>query len=152
MTRSLLRRALPKTLLARNIALLIVLVMLSQACALGVSLHYVQRPRVERAAAVFATYVTTLDSLLAATPSGARAALPARLDMRAQLPSEAAEKPPRNLWRAYRAYQRDLFLDSLRAHLPADMPARWQSTGGQRLWIRLHAPADAPQAPYWIAL
>jgi two-component system osmolarity sensor histidine kinase EnvZ len=45
-----------------------------------------------------------------------------------------------------------MFLDSLRAHLPADMPARWQSGRAQHLWIRMHAPADAPQAPYWIAL
>lgn len=72
MTHAWLQRALPKTLLARNIILLIVLVMLSQVCALGVLLHYVQRPRVERAATVFATYVTTLDSLLQATPPGAR--------------------------------------------------------------------------------
>jgi two-component system osmolarity sensor histidine kinase EnvZ len=27
-----------------------------------------------------------------------------------------------------------------------------QTERGQRLWIRLHAPADAPHAPYWIAL
>ncbi len=147
-----LRALLPRTLLARNIVLLIVLVMLSQACALGVLLHYVQRPRVERAAAVFATYVTTLDNLLAATPPSARATLTARLDARTQLPDDATEAQPTNLLRAYRIYQRDVFLDSLRAHLPADMPARWQSVGGQRLWIRMHAPADAPQTPYWIAL
>jgi two-component system osmolarity sensor histidine kinase EnvZ len=147
-----LRRALPRTLLARNIALLIVLVMLSQVCTLGVLLHYVQRPRVDRAAAVFAVYVTMLDNLLAATPSGARSALIARLDARAQLPPEATEMPPPSLARAYRTYQRDMFLDSLRAHLPADMPVRWQTERGQRLWIRLHAPADAPHAPYWIAL
>jgi two-component system osmolarity sensor histidine kinase EnvZ len=152
MARSLLRRMLPRTLLARNIALLIVLVMLSQVCALGVLLHYVQRPRVERAATVFATYVSTLDNLLAATPPATRAALTARLDARTQLPPDSAETPPRNLLRAYRTYQRSVFLDSLRAHLPADMPARWQTEGGQRLWIRMHAPADAPQAPYWIAL
>jgi two-component system osmolarity sensor histidine kinase EnvZ len=152
MARSLLRRMLPRTLLARNIALLIVLVMLSQVCALGVLLHYVQRPRVERAATVFATYVSTLDELLAATPPATRAALTARLDARTQPPPESAEAPPRNLVRAYRTYQRNVFLDSLRAHLPADMPARWQTEGGQRLWIRMHAPADAPQTPYWIAL
>lgn len=152
MTPSLLQRALPKTLLARNIALLIVLVMLSQVCALGVLLHYVQRPRVERAATVFATYVTTLDSLLQATPPGARATLNARLDARAQLPAEAAQEPPPSVLRVYRTYQRNVFLESLREHLPADMPARWQSEGGQRLWIRMHAPADAPQTPYWIAL
>ena len=152
MARSLLQRVLPRTLLARNIALLIVLVMLSQACALGVLLHYVQRPRVERAAAVFATYVSTLDSLLASTPADARGALTARLDARTELPAEAAAAPPRSLLRAYRTYQRSVFLDSLSAHLPADMPARWQTEGGQRLWIRMHAPADAPHTPYWIAL
>ncbi|MFM0395544.1 ATP-binding protein [Paraburkholderia phytofirmans] len=152
MRRSLLQSLLPRTLLARNIALLIALVMLSQVCALGVLLHYVQRPRVERAAAVFATYVTTLDNLLAATPPNARRELTARLDARAQAPDEAAAEPPPNLMRAYRTYQRNVFLESLRAHLPADMPARWQTLGGQRLWIRMHAPADAPQTPYWIAL
>jgi two-component system osmolarity sensor histidine kinase EnvZ len=40
----------------------------------------------------------------------------------------------------------------LRAHLPADMPVRWQSEGGQRMWIRMRAPADTPHTPYWIAL
>ena len=152
MTRAWLQRVLPKTLLARNILLLIVLVMLSQLCALAVLLHYVQRPRVERAATVFATYVTTLDSLLQATPPGARAQLTARLDARTQLPADAALEPPPSLMRAYRTYQRNVFLDSLREHLPADMPALWQSEGGQRLWIRMHAPADAPHTPYWIAL
>jgi two-component system osmolarity sensor histidine kinase EnvZ len=152
MTRPLLRRLLPGTLLARNIVLLIGLVMLSQICSIIVLLHYVQRPRVERAATVFASYVTTLDSLLGSTPPDTRAALTTRLDARAEPPAEAIEEPPSNLARAYRTYQRDLFLDSLRAHLPADMPARWQTEGGQRLWIRMHAPADAPHAPYWIAL
>ncbi|MFB9127747.1 HAMP domain-containing protein [Paraburkholderia dipogonis] len=152
MKRPLWHRLLPRTLLARNIALLIALVMLSQVCALGVLLHYVQRPRVERAAAVFATYVTTLDNLLAATPPAARQGLTARLDARAEAPDEAAAAPPPNLMRAYRTYQRNVFLESLRAHLPADMPARWQTLGGQRLWIRMHAPADAPHTPYWIAL
>ena len=123
MTRAWLQRALPKTLLARNILLLIVLVMLSQLCALAVLLHYVQRPRVERAATVFATYVTTLDSLLQATPPGARAQLTARLDARTELPADAALEPPPSLTRAYRTYQRNVFLDSLREHLPADMPA-----------------------------
>ncbi|OLL28944.1 two-component sensor histidine kinase [Burkholderia sp. SRS-W-2-2016] len=156
MTRSPWRRLLPRTLLARNIALLIVLVMLSQVASIVVLLHYVQRPRVERAAAVFASYVTTLDNLLAATPPASRAALSARLDAREELPPEANDAPPHDLLRAYRGYQRRVFLDSLRAHLPADMPARWQTEGAQRLWIRMHAPAagtaESTGAPYWIAL
>ncbi|MDE1009868.1 MAG: ATP-binding protein [Paraburkholderia fungorum] len=126
--------------------------MLSQVCSLGVLLHYVQRPRVVRAATVFATYVTTLDGLLQATPPNARAGLTGRLDAREQLPAEATVEPPPSLLLAYRTYQRSVFLDSLRAHLPADMPVLWQFEGGQRLWIRMHAPADGPHSPYWIAL
>lgn len=172
MSRPLLQRVLPRTLLARNIALLIALVVLSQVCSLGVLLHYVQRPRVERAAAVFATYVTTLDNLLQSTPRAARDALAARLDARARLPGSALAEPPSSVLRGYRNYQRKVFLESLREHLPADMEARWQTEGGQRLWIRMHAPADGPggaasaavasgaaaseantsAAPYWIAL
>ncbi|MGF6484604.1 ATP-binding protein [Paraburkholderia sp. JPY419] len=159
MMRSLSRRLLPRTLLARNIALLIALVMLSQICSIVVLLHYVQRPRVERAAAVFATYVTTLDNLLAATPPASRAALTARLDAREQLPPEATDTPPHDLLHAYRTYQRGVFIDSLQKHLPADMPARWQTEGAQRLWIRMHGSlagagnaAGLASAPYWIAL
>ncbi|MGF6731953.1 two-component system osmolarity sensor histidine kinase EnvZ [Paraburkholderia youngii] len=159
MMRSLSRRLLPRTLLARNIALLIALVMLSQICSIVVLLHYVQRPRVERAAAVFATYVTTLDNLLAATPPASRAALTARLDAREQLPPEATDTPPHDLLHAYRTYQRGVFIDSLQKHLPADMPARWQTEGAQRLWIRMHGSlagagnaAGMAGAPYWIAL
>ncbi|WP_026228297.1 ATP-binding protein [Paraburkholderia atlantica] len=159
MMRSLSRRLLPRTLLARNIALLIALVMLSQICSIVVLLHYVQRPRVERAAAVFATYVTTLDNLLAATPPASRAALTARLDAREQLPPEATDTPPHDLLHAYRTYQRGVFIDSLQKHLPADMPTRWQTEGAQRLWIRMHGSlagagnaAGLAHAPYWIAL
>ena len=58
--------ALPRSLFARNIALLIFLVVVSQASSLSVLIHYVQRPRVERAAATFAIYVQALDELLRA--------------------------------------------------------------------------------------
>ena len=43
-----MRAVLPRTLLARNIALLVILVFVTQACSLFVLLHYVQRPRVQR--------------------------------------------------------------------------------------------------------
>jgi two-component system osmolarity sensor histidine kinase EnvZ len=142
------RIAVPKSLLARNIALLIVLVILSQACSLAVLLHYVQRPRVERAAAVFANYIAILDSLLEVVPQRAREAAMTRFESRASVPEEAASVPTANLLTLYRTYQRDVFLDSLRRQLPGDMPVRWQSEGGERLWIRMHTKGS----PYWIAL
>lgn len=143
------RLALPKTLLARNIALLIVLVMLSQVCSIAVLLHYVQKPRVERTAEVFANYVKILDSLFDAATDGTRAALVARLNGQLQPPSDtASSEPPAGGLRFYVAFQRAVFLDTLRRNLPADMLVRWQTEGGQHLWIEMHAHG----APYWLAL
>ena len=130
--------ALPKTLLARNIALLIVLVMLSQVCSLAVLLHYVQRPRVERTPRYFANYVKTLDALFdAAARQRARRAGGApqrsqRNRRRARRTRTAAE-PAAFLHRPISA---TCFSDACAQHLPADMPVRWQTEGGQRLWIR----------------
>lgn len=143
------RLALPKTLLARNIALLIVLVMLSQVCSIAVLLHYVQKPRVERTAEVFANYVKILDSLFDAATDGTRAALVARLNGQLQPPSDtASSEPPAGGLHFYVAFQRAVFLDTLRRNLPADMLVRWQTEGGQHLWIEMHAHG----APYWLAL
>lgn len=138
----------PRSLLARNIALLIALVMLSQVCSLAVLLHYVQRPRVQRTAVVFAHYITTLDALFEAAPDTARDALVARLNDHAQPPDAASLEPQSNLLHIYVTYQRRVFLDTLRQNLPADMAVRWQTEGGQRMWILLHAHST----PYWIAL
>jgi two-component system osmolarity sensor histidine kinase EnvZ len=148
MSVALRRLGLPRTLLARNIALLIVLVMLSQVCSLAVLLHYVQKPRVERTAAVFANYVITLDGLFEAAPDSARDALVARLNHGAQPPGADELETTSSLPHFYITYQREVFLDALRQHLPADMLVRWQTLGGQRLWIRIHAH----DLPYWIAL
>ncbi|MEW6341923.1 MAG: ATP-binding protein [Pseudomonadota bacterium] len=148
MRRIMPRLVLPRSLLARNIALLIALVMLSQVCSILVLVHYVQKPRVERTAIVFARYVTTLDSLFEAAPDGARDALIAHLNNGAQPPGPNDIEPSPSLLHFYLVFQRDVFLDTLRANLPADMQVRWQTEGGQRLWINMHAPGK----PAWIAL
>jgi len=142
------RLVLPRSLLTRNIALLVALVALTQVCSLGVLLHYIQRPRIERAAEVFAHYVLTLDGILAPMTADTARAVAARLDGQAQPPENAAAEPPPSLLNLYRTYQRDVFLEELRRHLPADMPVRWQSADGARLWIRVHVAG----APWWIAL
>jgi two-component system osmolarity sensor histidine kinase EnvZ len=141
--------ALPRSLFARNIALLIFLVVVSQASSLSVLMHYVQRPRVERAAATFAIYVQALDELLRATPPEARANIAARLEASRELPAgvDVADPVP-DVHDFYRTLQRKVFLAALRRHLPADMSVRWQADGEQRLWIHAHLG----QEPYWIAL
>jgi len=146
-----MRLALPRSLLTRNIALLVALVALSQACSLAVLLHFVQRPRLERAAEVFAGYVITLDAMLAALPPDAASAEVARLGVQAQPPPSAEPEPPPSLLRFFRTYQRDIFMAVLRRRLPPDIVVRWQAGGDERLWIRLHG-AGRPGSPAWLPL
>jgi two-component system osmolarity sensor histidine kinase EnvZ len=137
-----------KTLLARNIALLIALVALSQICSLSVLLHFVQKPRVERAAALFGAYITTLDQVLATSPETLRAMRVAQLAARDAPPGDAAQGPEFSVGRFYQSRQIEIFLAALRRHLPAGIEVRWQSGNGPHMWIRLHIAG----VPYWIAL
>ncbi|SAK72933.1 periplasmic sensor signal transduction histidine kinase [Caballeronia arationis] len=142
-----------RSIFARNIALLVALVALSQVCSLTVLMHYVQTPRIERAAATFANYIETLGGLIAAAPPDARAAFVERLHGQRELPADAVLEPPRSLTTLYRSYQRSTFLAMLRRHLPADVPVRWQFNDDrpgrdERLWFRVHVGGE----PYWIAL
>jgi len=143
----MMSKLLPRSVLARNIALLIVLMAFSQVCALSVLLHYVQRPRVERAAAVFGTYIRTLDNALTASPDSARDTLVARLDARAEPPADAVVEPRVRLRTFYRIYQLRVFLETLHRYLPDGTEVRWQASG-PRMWIRMHVAGT----PYWIGL
>ncbi|TAL94840.1 MAG: HAMP domain-containing protein [Paraburkholderia sp.] len=138
----------PRSLLARNIALLVALVALTQVCSFAVLLHYVQRPRIDRAAIVFSDYVKTLDSVLAAMPPDEGRAAAARLGGQTQLPGHLEPEPRRNPVRFFRTWQRDVFVGALQRHLPPDMRVRWQTGDGERLWIRVHVAGE----PCWIAL
>jgi two-component system osmolarity sensor histidine kinase EnvZ len=139
---------LPRSLFARNIALLVVLVVVSQISSLTVLIHFVQRPRIERAAETFAIYVQTLDDLLVTATPDARSRLAVRFEATRQFPAGAASEPRVTWQNFYRTYQRDVFIDTLRQHLPANMEVQWQTEGEQRLWIRAHLGHE----PYWIAL
>jgi len=143
-----LSRLLPRTLLARNILLLIVLVAVSEVCSLSVLLHYVQRPRTERAAAVFGAYVTTLDGVLAHTPAQSRMDVIARLDARTEPPPDVTPLPRTRPLDFYRTHELGIFMQALHRHLPSGSDVRWQSDSAQRMWIRVHVGSD----PYWIAL
>jgi two-component system osmolarity sensor histidine kinase EnvZ len=140
--------ALPRSLFARNIALLVALVIVSQISSLSVLIHFVQRPRIERAAETFAIYVQTLDDLLETAAPDAQSGLAARFEASRQFPAGAASEPQVTWRNFYRTYQRDVFIDTLRQHLPANMEVQWQTEGEQRLWIRAHLGHE----PYWIAL
>ncbi|MBN3853784.1 HAMP domain-containing protein [Paraburkholderia sp. Ac-20340] len=147
------RSWLPRSLLSRNIALLVALVALTQVCSLSALLHFVQRPRIDRASIIFSDYVKVLDGMLVAMPPAESRAAAARLHAQNAAPASSVVAPAINPLRFFRSWQRDVFLDALRRHLPADMPVRWEIADSDRddearLWIRVHT-ADAP---VWIAL
>jgi two-component system, OmpR family, osmolarity sensor histidine kinase EnvZ len=139
---------LPRSLLARNIALLVALVALTQACSFTVLLHFVQRPRIDRAAIIFSEYVKTLDSVLAAMPPGEGRAAAARLGGQTGPPENLEAEPQRSVVRLFRTWQRDVFVTALQHYLPPDMQVRWQTGDGERLWIRVRVAGE----PCWIAL
>jgi two-component system, OmpR family, osmolarity sensor histidine kinase EnvZ len=144
-----MRLVLLRSLLARNIALLLVLVAVTQVTSFAVLLHFVQRPRVERAAIIFSDYVKTLEAVLTAMPPDEGDAAAARLGGQTQPPEQLVSAPrPTNPLNIFQTYQRSVFLDALQSHLPPDMPVRWQTGKGERLWIRMHVAG----APRWIAL
>ena len=139
---------LPRSLLARNIALLVALVALTQVCSLTVLLHYVQRPRIDRAAIIFSDYVKTLDGVLAAMPADEGRAAAARLGGQTAPPASLEPEPRSSPLRFFRTWQRDVFVAALQRHLPPDTQVRWQTGDGERLWIRVHVAGE----PCWIAL
>lgn len=148
MSRRMSHIALPRSLFARNIALLVALVIVSQISSLSVLMHFVQRPRIERAAETFAIYVQTLDDLLKSAAPDPQSELAVRVEASRQFPASAASEPEVTWRNFYRTYQRDVFIDTLRQYLPANMEVQWQTEGEQRLWIRAHLGHE----PYWIAL
>lgn len=142
------RFGLPRSLFARNVVLLVVLMALSQVFAIGALLHFVQRPRIERAAGTFASYVLTLDRLMRAEPSSARARYDTVLQGSTVEPPAIDPALTTGPWGFYRTYQRQVFFGWLRDHLPADMPIRKQEGSDQRFWIRMHLSGE----PYWVSL
>ena len=155
-----MRLAFPRSLLSRNIALLVALVALSQICSISVLLHFVQRPRIERASIIFADYVKVLDKALASMPPTEARTATARLDARTVAPPDTPAETHPSLVDFFRTWQRDVFVEALQRHLPPDLLVRWEAShdgkdsaadgeaAQERLWIRIHAAGE----PIWIAL
>ncbi|WP_028218722.1 ATP-binding protein [Paraburkholderia oxyphila] len=143
-----LSRWLPRSLLSRNIALLVALVALTQVCSLAALLHFVQRPHIERASIIFADYVKMLDGTLASMPPAEGRAATARLNAHREAPNASVDLPGVNPLHVFQTWQRDVFIEALRRHLPGDMPVRWEISDEERLWIRVHAAGE----PVWVAL
>ncbi|SFT96192.1 two-component system, OmpR family, osmolarity sensor histidine kinase EnvZ [Kosakonia arachidis] len=138
----------PRSLLARNSVLLILLVTLTQFTTLAVFLVFVQKPRVNDAASLIASQIVMLDKLLATVPAGDRDRYVQVMPGVTQPPQHSIEIPSLGLDGFYRRYYLKVFLDSLYQKLPAGIQLRLEQPPGNKLWVEVNTAGQ----PYWIAL
>ncbi|WP_205959016.1 MULTISPECIES: ATP-binding protein [Pantoea] len=138
----------PRSLLARNSVLLILLVTLTQFTTLAVLVVFIQKPRINDAASLIASQILMLDKLLATLPAKERDRYVQALPGLAQPPQHSTEIPERELSGFYRRYYLKVFLDSLHQKLPAGMRLRLEQPPAKKLWVEVNTAGH----PYWIAL
>ncbi|MEG3129365.1 ATP-binding protein [Pantoea cypripedii] len=138
----------PRSLLARNSVLLILLVTLTQFTTLTVFLVFIQKPRVNDAASLIASQIVMLDKLLATVPATDRDRYVQAVQGVAQPPLHSIEIPTLGLAGFYRRYYLKVFLDSLHQQLPAGIQLRWEQAPEKKLWVEVKIAGQ----PYWVAL
>jgi two-component system osmolarity sensor histidine kinase EnvZ len=135
----------PRSLVGRNLVLLVSLTIASQLCAVFIFVFYIQRPRVDAGAALEAAQIVLVGDLLAALPPAERQRQLARLNGNAIAPRAETAVP---LTRAG-GYVMQRFIDRLRALLPPGVLVQWDGqTAPFRLWVRL----PHPQGADWLVL
>jgi two-component system osmolarity sensor histidine kinase EnvZ len=135
----------PRSLLGRNVMLLITLVLASQVCAFLVFLMFIQKPRVDNAASLVASQIVLVDRLLSAIPQAQRQNT--LVKMKGVSDADMASLPIH--WQHPNGYIMRRFISRLVAQLPPGVEVRWEEEGPeQRFWVRLRA-ADTY---YWIVL
>ncbi|MCX4159656.1 MULTISPECIES: ATP-binding protein [Paraburkholderia] len=140
-------------MLARNIALLVVLVILSQIFTLGTLAYFVQGPRIEHAAQAFATYIKEIDKLVTTLPLEESSIVTSRIEEEAKSADKVTLVNQDLHFDFYRRYQHRIFSTELLRQLPPDMLVRWDSDmqhslligmniAGAPTWIRMPIPQD----------
>jgi two-component system osmolarity sensor histidine kinase EnvZ len=136
----------PRSLIGRNLVLLVSLTIASQLCAIAIFVLLIQRPRIDGAATLEASQIMLVGRLLSAVSPAAREQQLLALNGDATAP-RAGGPPPLTLAGGY-ATQR--FITSLRARLPPQVQVEWDGDAAlRRLWVRLRT-ADGRR--YWITL
>jgi two-component system osmolarity sensor histidine kinase EnvZ len=136
-------RIWPRSLLGRNVLLLIALVVASQLCAAAIYVVLVQRPRIDEAASMVAAQIRLAERLLPAVPEAERRRA---LIQDADVPASAigvSQLPRRSLG----SYVMRRFLARLASELPPDIQLRWEGGERHRIWVRLRVGDHY----YWVA-
>ncbi|MBB5468760.1 two-component system osmolarity sensor histidine kinase EnvZ [Paraburkholderia sp. CI2] len=131
------------SLFARNVLLLIVLMLTSQILVFAVYLNFIQKPRVDDGAALVASQIRILDRLLSVLPDDERNRQLLEMNgaPQGELPPPQARDglPP--------DYMAHRFFGRLASELAPDEQLRWERDG-HRIWVRLHVQ----DVRYWVAL
>jgi len=135
----------PRSLVGRNLVLLVSLTIASQLCAVCIFVFYIQRPRVDAGAALEAAQVVLAGELLAALPRAERQRQLARLNGNAVAPRAESAVP----FTRAGGYVMQRFIERLRTLLPPGVLVQWDGeTAPFRLWVRLPHPDGAD----WLVL
>ena len=137
-------RLQPRSLLGRNLVLLVALFVISLGSGLLAVREYVQRPRIEHLARILSNEVRSTQALLEALPPDHRQSALERFNGGERLATRADPEA----WRQANLLTQWL-LGAVRAEL-ADSGAKlvWSPEPGGTLWVRVQVKGE----PYWLRL
>ncbi|AGK46306.1 HAMP domain protein [Burkholderia thailandensis MSMB121] len=132
----------PRTLLGRNLLLLVCIVAASQVATAVLYFLLIQLPRIDEIASVVASQTKAVERLLAARPEPERRREVVAMNGGLQGP------PERHLTAVPRNYQIRRFVTQLAARLTPGTLVLWEGGLQHRFWVRLAIDRDS----YWVAL
>ncbi|WP_246793078.1 ATP-binding protein [Burkholderia perseverans] len=132
----------PRSLLGRNLLLLVLVVIASELSTFTIFFTLVQNPRLDEAASLVASQTRLVGQLLNSLPPEAR-----RRELAAINGAPQAAPPP-DAWQRVRGVQARRFVRALLRELPPGTQFRWQRGRESRVWVQLRLGDE----PAWVML
>lgn len=136
-----------RTLLRRNVALMVGVVLAGQVIAGLLVMTFVMRPQVDRVANVTADMIAGLSQVMDDMPDARRAALIARIEAGGDLAIRESADAPTGPARFPNFIERQ-FIRALSARLSRHRELAWRTGEGNRLWFHLKLGTRG----YWISV
>ncbi|SFF98755.1 two-component system, OmpR family, osmolarity sensor histidine kinase EnvZ [Novosphingobium sp. CF614] len=136
-----------KSLLHRNVALMIGVVLAGQMIAGLLVMTFVMRPQIDRVANVTADMIAGLSQVMADMPAERRTALIRQIEAGGDLAIREGDAAPTGRARFPNFIERQ-FIRSLTERLAAHEELSWRTGDGNRLWFRLKLGGRS----YWISV
>lgn len=130
-----MRRLWPDSMLGRNLALLVPMVVACLTVSFAIWMVFVQLPRINDGVELVGSQIRMIDALLASLPAPQRLA---HLRTMGAVPEQALDTTVRHS-KLPRGLMGRWFLRRLRARLPAGAQMLWGLEGSRGLWVRLGA-------------